>query len=241
MHGLSVCEPVAQHPFDAAWREASLADLCAEARIQEHNYLTALPSDDQAGVELFRRAIDDADSQAWATVIELYRGLLISQAGRQVIRGLVSEDDGFCVDRAFQRFWRATRSRGMHQFTDLASILKYLKMCLVSVLLDEARVRHRQPSVPIDQVPPEARMSGDPAALAIGHSTARELWQAVDAELHDNAERLVARLSFMQGLTPREILARCPAEFGEIAEVYRVKRLVIERLRRSAVLQGWRD
>jgi len=241
MPSQSVCEPVIQHSLVADWRNASLAELCAEARTQEHNYLSSLPSHDHAGVELFRRAIDEGDSQAWATVIELYRGLLISQAGRQVVRGLVAEDDGFCVDRAFQRFWRATRSHGMNQFTDLASILKYLKMCLLSVLLDEARARRRQPCTPIDDVPPEARMSGDPAALAIGHSSARELWAAVDGELRDNAERLVARLSFMHGLTPREILGRCPNEFADIGEVYRIKRLAIERLRRSPVLQGLRD
>jgi DNA-directed RNA polymerase specialized sigma24 family protein len=237
----SVCEVAAQLSPDAHWRAASLNDLCAEARLQEHHYLGGLPSHDTAGVELFRRAIDERDSQAWAAVIELYRGLLIGQAGRQVIRGFVSEDDGFCTDRAFQRFWRATRSRGMHQFSDLASILKYLKMCLVSVLLDEARARKRQPGVPIDDVPPEAHMSGDPAAIAVGHSAERDLWRAVDNELRDDAERLIARLSFVHGLTPREIRARCPAQFADIDEVYRLKRLVIERLRRSEVLQRLRD
>src|SRR5438876_2288305 len=113
-----------------------LAILCAEARAQETNFVRGEPSDDAAAVELFRRAIADGDEDAWEAVVALYRGLLIAQSARQVVRSLVVEDAGFCVDRAFQRFWRATRARGIHEFQDLASILKYLKMCLASVLLD---------------------------------------------------------------------------------------------------------
>src|SRR5437764_15414560 len=93
--------------------------LCAEARAQEANFVRGEPSEDAAAVELFRRAIADADEEAWEAVVSLYRGLLIAQSARQVVRSLVVEDAGFCVDRAFQRFWRATRARGIHQFADL--------------------------------------------------------------------------------------------------------------------------
>src|SRR3981081_976397 len=150
-----------------ALRDLSLEDLRDEALAQEHNFVHKLPSQDAGGVELFRRAIDLGDERAWATVIELYRGLLHAQAGRQVIRGLVDEDDAFCVDRAFQRFWRATRERGMHDFGDLGSILKYLKLCLGSVLLDEARARKRQSSVSIDDLPPGGPLSTDPTRIVI--------------------------------------------------------------------------
>ena len=134
-----VCELPDCAPGDLS--EVPIDVLCAEARAQEANFVRGEPSDDAAGVELFRRAIADADEAAWEAVVELYRGLLIAQSARQVVRNLVAEDAGFCVDRAFQRFWRATRVRGIHEFQDLASILKYLKMCLASVLLDEARAR----------------------------------------------------------------------------------------------------
>jgi hypothetical protein len=218
-----------------------LHDLCEEARAQERNFVNGAPSQDAAGVELFRRAIDLGDERAWAIVIELYRGLLHAQAGRQVIRGLVDEDDTFCVDRAFQRFWRATRERGMHEFGDLGSILKYLKLCLGSVLLDEARAKKRQACVSIDDVPPEAHLSTDPMAIAIGHNAGHELWLAVDAELRDEAERLVAYLSFVTGLTPHEIIKRCADRFADVTEIYRIKRNVIDRLRRSPAIQSFRD
>jgi DNA-directed RNA polymerase specialized sigma24 family protein len=240
MPGQSVWEATERRPIDAV-RDVSLEDLRSEALEQEHNFVNRLPSQDAAGVELFRRAIDLGDERAWATVIELYRGLLHAQAGRQVIRGLVDEDDAFCVDRAFQRFWRATRARGMHDFGDLGSILKYLKLCLGSVLLDEARARKRQSSVSIDDLPPEAHLSTDPTAMVIGHNAGRDLWLAVDAELRDDDERSVAYMSFVTGLTPHEIFDRCADHFADITDIYRIKRNVIDRLRRSPAIQSFRE
>lgn len=221
-----------------AWREVGLDELRLEAQAQELGFTRGEASDDAAGLELFRRAISDGDEGAWQAIIEIYRGLLVGQAGRRVVRGLVVEDDGFCVDRAFQRFWRASRGgRVHHQFGDLPSILKYLKLCLGSVLLDEARARRRRACLSIDDVPPEACISGDPAAQVIGRLARRELWDVINATLVDANERLVARLSFVGGLSPREILARHPAKFRDVLEVYRTKRNMIERLRRNTTLQ----
>jgi DNA-directed RNA polymerase specialized sigma24 family protein len=210
--------------------------LSAEARAQEANFVQGEPSEDAAGVELFRRAIADGDEAAWEAVVALYRGLLIAQSARQVVRSLVDEDAGFCVDRAFQRFWRATRARGLHEFQDLASILKYLKMCLASVLLDEARARRRQACVSIDDLSAEAYVSSDPSVEVLANVAQVELWKAIDRELRTDTERLVVRLSFAAGLSPREITALHPEQFSEVAEVYRLKRNLIERLRRSQAI-----
>src|SRR5712691_533380 len=193
--------------------------------------------DSAAGLELFKRAIEDGDETAWQAIVEIYRAVLVAQARRQVVRGLVLEDDGFCVDRAFQRFWGASRSGRIKRVDDLPSMLKYLKMCLGSVLLDEARARRRQASVSIDDVAPEIDATTDPASEVIGRLARRELWAAVERELADPKEHLVARLSFIAGLSPREILARHPDGFQDVVEVYRIKRNVIDRLRRSRAIQ----
>src|SRR5579864_2538515 len=217
-------------------RDLSLVELRADAQAQELNYSHGEPSDDAAGLELFRRAVQDADEGAWQAIIEVYRGLLVAQAGRPVVRGLVLEDDAFCVDRAFQRFWRASQNGRVHEFNDLAAILKYLKMCLASVLLDAARATRRRGWVSIDEVPPETCVSADPAAQVVSRLAGGELWAAINTELVNPQERLVARLSFVSGLSPREILARHPEKFQDVFDVYRTKRNMIERLRRSALL-----
>jgi hypothetical protein len=218
-------------------RDLPLEELRAQAQAEESNYTHGEAGDDAAGLELFRRALEDADEAAWQAVIDVYRGLLVSQASRRAIRGLVVEDDGFCVDRAFQRFWRAGQNGRIHQFNDLASILKYLKMCLGSVLLDEARARRRQAWVSIEDVAPETCVSPDPAAEVIGSIAGADLWATIDRELPQPEERLVARLSFVSGHSPREIFARHPDTFDDVFAVYRTKRNMIERLRRSAALR----
>jgi DNA-directed RNA polymerase specialized sigma24 family protein len=218
-------------------REVSLLELREEADAQETLYARGGTSDDAAGLELFRRAMVDDDAAAWQAVMEVYRPLLVAHAGRRVVRGLVIEDNGFCVDRAFQRFWQACRNGRLHQFDDLAAILTYLKMCLGSVLLDEARSRRRQACTSLDDVPPEACISLDPAALVVSRLAARQTWDAINAELRGPRERLVARLSFVGGLTPREILVRHPDTFRDVNDVYRTKRNVVERLRHSSTVR----
>ena len=239
MPGQNVCELPERATGDLS--DVPIEVLCAEARAQEANFVRGEPSEDAAGVELFRRAIADADEEAWEAVVALYRGLLIAQSARQVVRSLVDEDAGFCVDRAFQRFWRATRARGIHEFQDLASILKYLKMCLASVLLDEARVRRRQACVSIDDLAPDAFVSTDPSAEVVANIAQVDLWKAIDREIRNDAERLVVRLSFAAGFSPREIRALHPEVFADVSEVYRLKRNLIERLRRSKAISDLMD
>jgi hypothetical protein len=198
-------------------------------------------ADTAAGLELFRRAIEEADEAAWRDIVDIYRGVLLTQAGRQVVRGLVLEDDGFCVDRAFQRFWAASRTGRIRRFDDLTAIVKYLKMCLGSVLLDEARARRRQAWLSMDDAMPESDITTDPSFEVIGRLARRELWATVERELADPTEHLVARLSFIAGLSPREILARHPHRFGDVSDVYRIKRNMIDRLRRSHAIQHFVD
>ena len=206
-------------------------------RVESNHTSRADAAEDAAGLELFRRAIADGDEAAWRDVIDMYRGMLLAQASQQVVRGLVLEDDGFCVDRAFQRFWGASRAGRIRRFDDLGAILKYLKMCLGSVMLDEARARRRQAWMSFDDLAPEADVNADPSGEVIGRLGRRELWAAVERELADPKEHLVARLSFVAGLSPREILARHPDEFEDVFDVYRIKRNMIDRLRRSRTIQ----
>jgi DNA-directed RNA polymerase specialized sigma24 family protein len=200
--------------------------------------ISMLSIDDAAGLDLFRRAIGQGDESAWRMITEVYRGFLIAQARRPAIRGLVGQDDGFCVDRAFQRFWRATRSGRVGQFDDLASALKYLKMCLGSVLIDEARVQRRHAYLSLDEhVSPDMLVCGDPSEQVVDRLARRELWESIECELTDPSERLVARLTFVDGLSPRQILALHPVEFPSVFDLYRVKRNLIDRLRRSETVR----
>ena len=83
----------------------------------------------------------------------------------------------------------------------------------------------------------EASGADDPSAVAVGRVARSELWRAVNAELRSDDERLVARLSFLRGLTPREIFARHPDRFEDVVSIYRIKRNIVDRLRHSRAIR----
>ena len=68
----------------------------------------------------------------------------------------------------------------------------------------------------------------------------RDLWQTILETLSDRDERLVIYLSFVQGMKPAEIATSRAGDFASIADVYRIKRNAIERLRAPpASWPGW--
>jgi hypothetical protein len=223
-------------------RELSLDMLRAEAWVQERRFARRETSDQAAGLELFRRAITERDDDAWDAIMIVYREGLIAQAGRNVLSQLVGERIAVCADLAFERFWHATRSGCVQKFDDLGAILKYLKMCFGSVLLDEARARRRRLlEVPLEELSGERCLAADASSHVIDEAGAEELWYEVKRQLASSNERLVAYLSLVRGLTPAEIAMRHPDRFETVIHVYRVKRNILVRLRRSPSIQRWRD
>jgi hypothetical protein len=224
-------------------REWSLALLQDDAAAEERKFVHGETSDQTAGLELFRRAIADQDDEAWQAIINVYRGVLITQAKRHRLSPLVNEQAGLCVDLAFERFWHATRAGRLQQFDSLASILRYLKLCFATVLLDEARARRRHtPEVRFEESEQSIDwcLTPDASSHVIDQVAAAELWQAIKRQLASDDERLVAYLSFVDGLTPAEIVERRPDRFPTAQHVYRVKRGVVARLRCSPLLQQLR-
>ena len=57
--------------------------------------------------------------------------------------------------------------------------------------------------------------------------------------LQDAAEEVVAYLSFTRELKPSEIFGRHPRLYASVADVYRIKRNLIERLRRSPQVRAF--
>lgn len=186
--------------------------------------------------ELFRRAIVDGDQEAWETIYFRYQRLVGSWLRRHTAAALVGEADDYLINRAFERFWLYVKPERFNSFAGLPALLQYLKLCAHGALLDEARAQARKQVV----------HGGDYAQLSgideVGErEAARMLWQAVRAETRDEPERLIAMHSFIHGLKPREIYVRHPDQFVSIAEIYRIKRNLLERLRRDeAIRLLWR-
>ena len=195
------------------------------------------------GLLLFRNALEGGDPAAWEAIVSRYRGLVLDWV-RRARRGPIPhelEDDW--VTRTFERFWMAVGPEGS-RFRDLAAALQYLKLCVRSVVLDDVRASQQAAIEPLDDLderrvigtPGAARTAPDVESVVFDRMASRELWQAVLDSLPDADERLIAYLSFVQGMKPAEIAAQRSDRFAGAADVYRIKRNAIDRLRRSPLI-----
>ena len=192
------------------------------------------------GLRLFRRALEDGDPAAWEALVSRYRGLVLDWVRRARRGPIPHEHEDDWVTRTFERFWLAVGPEGS-RFRDLAAALQYLKLCVRSVVLDDVRASQQAAIEPLDDLderrvvgtPGAARTAPDVESVVFDRMASRELWQAVLDSLPDEDERLIAYLSFVQEMKPAEIVAAHAHRFGAVADVYRIKRNAIDRLRRS--------
>ncbi len=183
--------------------------------------------------ELFRRAIGERSQPAWEAIYAQYRGIVLSWVQQHPAFPTTRDDAEYWLNRAFERLWSALPPERFSSFAELTALLRYLKMCVHSVLTDEQRRQARVQLEALSEETVEALEPADTEHGVIGDMAGRDLWNAISAELHDEAEHLVAHLCFVLDLKPQEIQRRRPDRFATVADVYRVKRNLIERLRRN--------
>lgn len=213
---------------------ASVAELAGACREETAKFSRREPSRDIFCLELLRRAIVERDEAAWGAVFAQYQGLVLGWIRRHPASATVAEDDMFWVNRTFERFWSALRAERFHEFHGLAALLRYLKLCAQSILLDEVRARTRgQIEEQVGTAPPT-----NPEVLTLGEMGREELWRIVETTAGDDQERLVARLCFALDLKPRDVFERYPERYASVADVYRVKRNLLDKLRRSPEMRA---
>jgi DNA-directed RNA polymerase specialized sigma24 family protein len=217
----------------------SLVELARRCREQTQRFLEGGERDDAYCFEIFHRAVVGRDNAAWEAIVAQYRGIVLAYVGQHTAAAMLRESDDYWINRAFQRFWSAIGPDRFSQFPDLPSLLKYLKLCVHSVLMDELRARRGATTTPLDEVPVTLPSRVDTERTTLGKLSGQQLWNAIDRELQDEAERTVVFLSFARDLKPADIAERHPRLFGSVADVYRIKRNVIERLRRSAEVRAF--
>lgn len=220
-------------------RDVSLAELGHRCREETLRFLRGEPRDDAYCFEVFERAVVRREDEAWATIVAQYRGIVLAYVGQHSAAAMIREPDDYWVNRAFQRFWSAVGPDRFGQFPDLAALLKYLKLCVHSVLMDEMRSRRASPVNSLDEIPETVPSSSNAERSVVGKLAGEQLWSTIAAELQDEAEEVVAYLSFARELKPSEIYVRHPRLYASVADVYRIKRNLIERLRRSPEVRAF--
>jgi RNA polymerase sigma factor (sigma-70 family) len=213
-----------------------LARSCSE---ETNKFLRQSVSNDRYCLELFRRAIVKRDDDAWACIYQQYAPLVLTWVTQHQSAAPMLGQDGSAplVNAAFAKFSQALTPAKIDNFDSLAAILKYLKMCVHSVVADEVRSRQsRQYEETLEQIEHEPATE-DPADDVVSNIAAQNLWQVIQEELNGEDERVLMYLAYIHGMKPSEICSQHRRLFPTVDDVYRIKRNVLERLRRNRRLQ----
>jgi len=206
---------------------ATLADLSSD-ELQRHRWNGSC--DESYSVELLRRALVTHSDTAWSLLQQCFsetlRNWIWSHPSRDV--ALLRDSEENYIAQTFTRFWLAVRDQHI-EFTTLSAILGYLHATLNGLLTDTLRfhLRGRTREAPL----PASGCFQEPAAPDC--LDVQSNWESIASLLPDERERRLAYLLYHCGLKPREIVQRCPQEFADVKEIYRLNINLIGRLRRN--------
>ena len=205
----------------------TLVDLCTH-ELQRRCWDE--PGGDRYCLELFRRALLEQTDEAWSALQQCFsetvRSWLWSHPGHDVALRRDSEEN--YIAQTFSRFWYAVRDQRL-EFTTLPAALRYLRATLNGLLMDSLRshLRGRAREVSL----PGPGWAEEPATE--NAMDEQSIWDDIQDFLPDERERRVAYLLYHCGLKPRDIVARCPKEFKDVQEIYRLNHNLVMRLRRN--------
>ncbi len=187
--------------------------------------------DERECVEILRRALVDQTDEAWSALQQRF-----SETVRVWVRchpssdiALLRDSEENYIAQTFSRFWYAVRKQHI-EFSSVPAALCYLHATLNGLMIDTLRSHFRSCTREVSL--PEPGFSGEPSAEELFEG--ESLWENIQSMLCDERERRIFYLLYYCGLKPREVVALCSQEFGEIKEIYRLNTIIIKRLRRNS-------
>ena len=128
-------------------------------------------------------------------------------------------------------------SEKFDSFPDLKSLLRYLQLCVASVVTDHARSAEYYEM--LEDLPPGAEEATGVHVeeVALERTERVAFWQAIGQRLNDDKERMVLHYSYVVGFKPGQIYDERQDLFEDVREIYRIKENILARLRRDTELQ----
>lgn len=205
----------------------SLIELHNRCRWEMEKFSRREPSAEEYCLEIFRRALTLRDELAWEMLVQRFSPTIVAWLRRhpyreEAARSHIQEKD--YADLTIARLWVAARNQPL-EFHSLAGALRFLHKTLNAAVIDTIR------EIKSKELPIQETAFVEPAAPEEGEDIER--WEAIKSMLPDEREKRLAQLLFYCNLTPREVVHYCPQEFSDIREVYKLKRSILDRLRRN--------
>lgn len=224
--------------FDATnLRQLDFATLVRRCSIESERFYRGQAHDTAYSYELFRRALVERSEAAWEYIYTHYSPLVESWVRRSGAFASSGETSEYFVVSAFTRFWRAVTAEKFASFPTLASLLHYLQLCAGCVVIDSVRAQSWAEMLPEEAIPYNRGSLASPDEEAMERVNREEFWNYINAQLNDEAERVVVYNSFVMGMKPGDIYTGRPDLFACINDVYNVKRNVLGRLSRNQELR----
>ena len=226
------------HPMDL--RSLSLSSIAHRCTNETERYFLRQNSDPRYCFELFRRAILHRDELSWKHLYSQYTPLITVWVRRHPAFLSTGQEAEDFVDLALARIWTTLTPEKFGRFSNLASVLGYLKRCVNSVIMDAVRANERAGIDAQAEAVDDEGQPGNQAVeeLALTRMQRHALWREIDARMRNEKERLVVYGSFVLALKPRQVYAQYEGKFRDVSEVHRVKENVLARLRRDSTLKA---
>lgn len=218
--------------------QMDLKTLIATCRVETQNFFHKRGSDERYCWELFHRALILRDDGAWEAIVSIYGYLVrgwLKHSGDLYPLDLSMDD---LASQSFEKLWYATRNwKDLSRFRRLSALLQYLRFCCNSVLIDAHRARQRHWFL-LDSVAHIPLRSREELEREVEENEDSLRFQMLlNNLLRNEQERLVIRALYWEGLQPRQVLDAYPGWFYDIYEIYRIRRGIMARLRKSSSLE----
>lgn len=220
---------------------ATIAERCQQESVRFFQHVLYDP---WYCYEMFRRAIVQRLEQAWSLVYSQYTPLVSGWVEAHANFANSGEDTTYFLNRAFEKMWSALSPEKFANFTDLKSLLRYLKLCTHSVIIDHARLQEQARFAALPSTEQQADGLADEGdagieAMIVDELERQQFWQRIQQRLKSEAELHLLYYRFALDLMPREICARFPEEFPDVKEVYKMLQKILDRLGRDAELKNF--
>lgn len=212
-------------------RQVSVVSLIEGCRRETERFMQHVSFREEPCFELFRRAVVLRDQRAWQGIFDQYRSLTLAWVRLHPAAAVIGEDEEYWINRAFERFWVAVPPERFAAFAGLAPLLRYLKLCVHTSLVDALRARRGAEADTLSERTQDT--APDVASDTVNEMSRDALWQAILDETQSESERHIAYLCLVLDMKPREIVSRFPEQYASAAEVYRIKRNLLDRLARN--------
>lgn len=215
-------------------KQMGIDDLAYQCAQETTLYFRHLEHDTRYCFELFRRAIEEKSKAAWDLICNQYQALVTGWVSQHYAFRATREDAEYFVNGAFGKISSTITADKFESFSDLGYLLRYLKMCVHSVIMDYTRMIDQAELFPLEEADEETSRDPSPEEQAMDYAERQRIWQVTRERLHNEKERIVIYGSFVLDLKPQEFAQHFPNLFEDVDEIYRIKQNVITRLRRDS-------